>query len=54
MDRFAALRAFGAVVDHGGFAPAGRRLGLAASSLTRQVDALEEALGSSSIGRRDE
>jgi DNA-binding transcriptional LysR family regulator len=51
MDRFAALRAFVAVVHHGGFAPAGRRFGLAASSLTRQVDALEEALGAQLVNR---
>ena len=42
---FAALQAFVAVVDEGGFAPAARRAGQAASSFTRQVDALEATLG---------
>ena len=45
MDRFSALQGFIAVVDHGGFAPAARRIGMAPSSLTRQVDALEDRLG---------
>ena len=45
MDRFVALQGFIAVVDHGGFAPAARRIGAAPSSLTRQVDALEQRLG---------
>lgn len=50
MDAFAGLkvsglRAFVAVVEDGGFAKAARRAGMATSSLTRQVDALEEELG---------
>lgn len=50
MDPFAGLkvsglRAFVAVVEDGGFAKAARRAGMATSSLTRQVDALEEELG---------
>lgn len=45
MDRFAALSAFVAVVEQGGFAPAARRLGVAPSSLTRQLNTLEEHLG---------
>lgn len=51
MDMFAALRAFVAVVDHGGFAPAARQAGQAASSFTRHVDALEAALGVSLLNR---
>ncbi|TPM24801.1 LysR family transcriptional regulator [Mesorhizobium sp. B2-3-5] len=51
MDKFAALSAFVAVVDHGGFAPAARRMGLAPSSLTRQINALEEALGTLLMNR---
>lgn len=51
MDTFAALRAFVTVVDEGGFAPAGRRLGVATSSVTRQVDALEESLGTQLLNR---
>ncbi|MBB3955593.1 LysR family transcriptional regulator [Novosphingobium sediminicola] len=45
MDMFAAVRAFVAVVEEGGFAPAARRAGQAASSYTRHVDALEAELG---------
>jgi DNA-binding transcriptional LysR family regulator len=45
MDRFAALQGFVVVAEHGGFAPAARRIGVAPSSLTRQVDTLEERLG---------
>lgn len=51
MDRFGALSAFVAVVEHGGFAPAARRLGVAPSSLTRQVNALEESLGTLLMNR---
>jgi len=51
MDMFAAVRAFVAVVDEGGFAPAARRAGQAASSFTRQVDALEGELGVSLLNR---
>lgn len=45
MDRFEAMSAFVAVVDHNGFAPAARRLGLSPSAVTRLVAALEEQLG---------
>ncbi len=51
MDRFAALSAFVAVVEQGGFAPAARRLGVAPSSLTRQLNALEEHLGARLMNR---
>lgn len=51
MDRFASLRAFVAVVEAGGFAPAARRLGLATSSVTRQVDALEDGLSAKLLNR---
>ncbi|WP_267221395.1 LysR family transcriptional regulator [Dyella silvae] len=51
MDRFGALSAFVAVVEHGGFAPAARRLGVAPSSLTRQVNSLEESLGTLLMNR---
>lgn len=51
MDRFAAASAFAAVVEHGGFAPAARRLGVAPSSLTRQLNGLEEALGALLLNR---
>lgn len=51
MDKFAALHAFLAVVDQGGFAPAARRLGVAPSSLTRQLNTLEETLGTLLLNR---
>lgn len=45
MDRLAAMTAFVAVADSGGFTPAARHLGVAPSAVTRQVAALEEHLG---------
>lgn len=51
MDKLAALSAFVAIVDHGGFAPAARRLGVAPSSLTRQINTLEESLGALLLNR---
>ena len=45
MDRFDTITAFIAVVDHKGFAPAARSLGVSASLVTRLVAALEERLG---------
>ncbi|MEO1191311.1 MAG: LysR substrate-binding domain-containing protein [Pseudomonadota bacterium] len=44
MDQLAAIRAFLAVAEAGGFAKAARRAGVATSSLTRQVDGLERHL----------
>jgi DNA-binding transcriptional LysR family regulator len=51
VDLFAALKAFVAVVEDGGFAKAARRMGMATSSLTRQVNALEEHLGTLLLNR---
>ncbi|HDR9881371.1 TPA: LysR family transcriptional regulator [Burkholderia cenocepacia] len=51
MDTFAALQAFVVVVETGGFAPAGRRMGVATSSVTRHVDALEASLGTQLLNR---
>lgn len=51
MDKFAALRAFVAVVERGAFARAARDMGQAPSSLTRQVDALEDQLGTALLNR---
>ncbi|MBR0800323.1 LysR family transcriptional regulator [Bradyrhizobium jicamae] len=51
MDIFAGIRAFIAVADKGGFARAARESGVATSSITRQVDALEEHLGSVLLNR---
>lgn len=45
------MNALIAVVEHGGFAPAARRLGQAPSSLTRQLNALEESLGTLLMNR---
>ena len=36
---------FAQVVEHGGFAPAGRALGLPKSKLSRRIALLEERLG---------
>jgi DNA-binding transcriptional LysR family regulator len=44
MDRFQAMSTFLAVVDAGGFAAAGRRLGLSPSAVTRAVAQLEDRL----------
>lgn len=51
MDRFAELKAFCLVAASGGFSPAARRLGLATSSVTRLVDALEARLGAVLLNR---
>jgi DNA-binding transcriptional LysR family regulator len=51
MDLFSAMKAFVAVADEGGFAPAARKAGLATSSLTRQVDAIEDQLGTALFNR---
>ena len=51
MDVFAGIRAFIAVADKGGFARAARESGMATSSIMRQVDALEEHLGSVLLNR---
>lgn len=51
MDKLAALRAFVEVAEAGGFSKAARRLGVAASSVTRQVDSLEEELGTPLLTR---
>lgn len=51
MDLFAGIRAFVAVADKGGFARAARESGVATSSIMRQVDALEEHLGSVLLNR---
>lgn len=51
MDSFAALNAFVATVEGGGFAAAGREMAVATSSVTRQVDALEQSLGTRLLNR---
>jgi len=42
---------FAQVVDHGGFAPAGRALGVPKSKLSRRIAALEEQLGARLLNR---
>ncbi len=44
MDQFAAIQAFVKVVDTGSFSEASRQLGVAVSSVTRQVNSLEKML----------
>lgn len=51
MDRFSELQAFVAVVDTGGFAAAGRRLGLSRSAVNRLVIGLEGRLGAQLLNR---
>src|SRR5215475_16012585 len=51
MDVFASVKAFVAVADKGGFAKAAREAGAATSSIMRQVDALEEHLGTILLNR---
>jgi DNA-binding transcriptional LysR family regulator len=51
MDRIDAMRAFAAVADLRGFAPAARKLGLSPSGVTRLVAALEERLGARLLQR---
>ncbi len=51
MDKVAALRAFVEVAETGGFSSAARRLNMAASSVVRSVDALEESLGTTLFNR---
>lgn len=51
MDRFAELKAYCQVVSNGSFSAAARQLGVATSSVTRLVDALEQRLGAPLLNR---
>lgn len=51
MDKFAAMRAFAAVVEAQGFAAAARTLGLSRSAVNRLVINLEESLGAQLLNR---
>src|SRR3984957_3116185 len=51
MDRIEAMQAFVAVADLRGFAPAGRKLGISPSGVTRLVAALEDRLGARLLQR---
>jgi DNA-binding transcriptional LysR family regulator len=51
MDKLLALNTLLEVADAGGFAKAAQRLGVATSSVTRLMDALEEAVGTALLTR---
>ena len=51
MDKLLAMKMFCATVDAQGFSAAARRLGVATSSVTRLVDALESELGTTLLNR---
>ncbi len=51
MDRLNAMRVFVAVADAGGLSPAGRRLGMPLTTVSRQLKALEEALDTRLVTR---
>ncbi len=51
MDTLSGMRLFARVVEAGGFSAAGRQVGLAASSVSRQVGRLEDALGARLLNR---
>lgn len=51
MDRFEAMRAFVAVAEDGGFAAAGRALGLSPPAVTRAIAALEDRVGTRLLTR---
>lgn len=51
MDQFVAMRAFVKVVETNGFSEAARQMQMAVSSVTRQVNALEEMLNTQLLNR---
>jgi DNA-binding transcriptional LysR family regulator len=51
MDRFDSMRAFVTAVDEGGFAAAGRKLGVSRVQVSRLVGALEDHLGTQLLER---
>src|ERR1700734_1550833 len=51
MDKFAAMRVFVKIADTGNLAAAGRQLGQSLSSVSRQLMALEEVLGTTLVER---
>jgi DNA-binding transcriptional LysR family regulator len=51
MDKFAAMRVFVRIADAGNLSAAGRQLGLSLTSVSRQLMALEEALGTTLVER---
>ncbi|KLU23691.1 hypothetical protein EOS_23855 [Caballeronia mineralivorans PML1(12)] len=51
MDQLLALRMLLEVAETGGFSKAAQRLGIATSSVTRTMDALESSLGAALLTR---
>src|SRR5271155_6215274 len=51
MDKFAAMRVFVKIADVGSLSAAGRQLGLSLTSVSRQLMALEELLGTTLVER---
>lgn len=51
MDKLAAIRAFVSVAEEGGFSAAAQELGLSKSAASRQIAALEDALGAQLLKR---
>jgi DNA-binding transcriptional LysR family regulator len=51
MDKFAAMRVFVKIADAGNLSAAGRQLGLSLTSVSRQLMALEELLGTTLVER---
>ena len=51
MDKFAAMRVFVTIADAGSLSAAGRQLGLSLTSVSRQLMALEEVLGTTLVER---
>ena len=51
MDSLAGMRLFNQMVEDGSFTAAGKKLGLAPSSVSRQVSALEKQLGARLLDR---
>jgi DNA-binding transcriptional LysR family regulator len=51
MDKLLALRMLLEVAETGGFSKAAQRLGIATSSVTRTMDALESSLGAALLTR---
>jgi DNA-binding transcriptional LysR family regulator len=51
MDKFAAMRVFVRIADAGNLSAAGRQMGLSLTSVSRQLIALEEVLGTTLIER---
>ena len=51
MDKLAAMRVFVKIADAGNLSAAGRQLGLSLTSVSRQLIALEEVLGTTLVER---